>query len=204
MSSAQFFLASRSPRRSQLLQQLGLRFEALPADIPEQPQPGQSPADYVLAMARGKAAAAAGMRATSLPMLGADTEVVIDGEILGKPGSRDAGISMLRRLAGREHAVYSGVALLQQGRCETALSITQVWFDEISELQAAAYWDTGEPMDKAGGYAIQGLAACFVREIRGSYSGVMGLPLFETRVLLERFGIAVLAPHPSRLAPHTS
>jgi septum formation protein len=183
------YLASRSPRRSQLLAQLGLRFEVLPGDIVEQPGPGQPASAYVLQMARGKALAAARAASKPLPVLGADTEVVVDGEILGKPAGREDGIRMLMRLAGREHAVYSGVAVLGDDRCETALSVTQVWFGDVSAPQAAAYWETGEPADKAGGYAIQGLGARFVRDIHGSYSGVMGLPLYETAQLLERFGV---------------
>jgi septum formation protein len=184
-----FYLASRSPRRAQLLEQLGLRFEISPADFAEQLQPGQTAADYVLAMARGKAHAAG---TQSLPVLGADTEVVLDDQILGKPAGREQAIAMLLRLAAREHLVYSGVAVAHQGRCETALSVTTVCFGEISAAQAAAYWDTGEPPDKAGGYAIQGAGAMFVKQIHGSYSGVMGLPLFETCELLRRFGVLPL------------
>ena len=195
--SLQIYLASRSPRRSQLLAQLGLQFKVLPADIAERPGPGQAAADYVLAMARGKAQAAAAAAPESLPVLGADTEVVVDGEILGKPASRDQAIAMLLRLSGRSHIVYSGIALVHRGHCESGLSRTEVDFGAIDPAEAAAYWESGEPADKAGGYAIQGLGAAFVRQIRGSYSGVMGLPLFETCTLLRRFGIAVLAPSAS-------
>ena len=190
---ASFYLASRSPRRAQLLDQLGLRFEILASDFAEQFQPGQTAADHVLAMARGKAHAAG---ARSLPVLGADTEVVLDSQILGKPAGREEAIAMLLRLAAREHVVYSGVAVAHQDRCKTALSVTTVSFGEISAAQAAAYWDTGEPSDKAGGYAIQGVGAMFVKQIRGSYSGVMGLPLFETCELLRSFGVFPL--HSSR------
>ena len=181
-----------------MLDQLGLRFEILHADFVEHLQPGQSAGDYVLAMARGKAHA---VGARSLPVLGADTEVVIDSQILGKPAGREEAIAMLLRLAAREHVVYSGVAVAHEGRCETALSVTTVRFGEISVAQAAAYWDTGEPSDKAGGYAIQGVGAMFVQQIRGSYSGVMGLPLFETCELLRRLGVL---PQPSRFAVHTA
>jgi len=186
---AQLYLASRSPRRSQLLTQLQLRFELLEADIDETPATGQAPDTYVLAMARGKAAEGLRHAPVDLPVLGADTEVVVDGEILGKPRSREHALSMLKRLSSREHIVYSGVAVLQGARHETALSVTSVKFGEIDDALAAAYWERGEPRDKAGAYAIQGLGAMFIQEIRGSYSGVMGLPLYETARLLARFGV---------------
>jgi len=186
--SAQLYLASRSPRRQELLRQVGLRFEVVAADVDERRQPGQSPADYAVAMALGKARAA--RVAQPLPVLGADTDVVIDGEILGKPRGRDEALAMLARLAGRTHEVYSGVALVLGDRAETALSVTRVSFGPVTPAQAAAYWDSGEPADKAGAYAIQGRGAQFVREIHGSYSGVVGLPLHETLELLRRFGVA--------------
>jgi len=188
----QLYLASRSPRRSQLLAQLQLRFEVLAADIPEEPGPDQSAEAFVLAMATGKASAARRQAALDLPVLGADTEVVIDGEILGKPADAGRATAMLQRLSGRSHRVYSAVSVLQGARQETALSVTEVQFGEITPALAQAYWRTGEPADKAGGYAIQGLGAMFVREIRGSYSGVMGLPLFETAEALAKAGFAVL------------
>jgi len=164
-----------------------LRFAIVPAEVDEQRSPGQSPADYAVATALAKARAA---RAPGPePVLGADTDVVIDGEILGKPADRAQALAMLQRLAGRTHEVYSGVAVVQGARAETALSVTRVTFGPISAAQAQAYWDTGEPADKAGAYAIQGLGAKFVRHIEGSYSGVMGLPLYETLQLLEEFGV---------------
>ena len=187
--SAQLYLASRSPRRAQFLQQLGLRFETLPADVPEQPGPGQLPADYALATALAKARAAAALAPLPLPVLGADTDVSVDGEILGKPRDRADALAMLARLSGRSHEVCSAVALIAGGRTESAVSVTRVHFGPISPQQAAAYWDTGEPADKAGAYAIQGHAARWVRSIEGSYSGVVGLPLYETCELLRRVGI---------------
>jgi septum formation protein len=189
--AAQLYLASRSPRRIQFLQQLGLRFEILPGDLAEQPQPGQSPADYALAMALAKARAAALHAPAPLPVLGADTDVAIDGEILGKPRHRDDALRMLDRLSGRTHEVCSAVAVAVAGRIETALTVTRVSFGVISASAASAYWDSGEPADKAGAYAIQGYAARWVRSIEGSYSGVVGLPLYETCELLERSGVAV-------------
>ena len=186
--SVQLYLASRSPRRQELLRQVGVRFAIVTAGVEERRRPGQSPADYAVATALAKARAA---RAPGpQPVLGADTDVVIDGEILGKPADRAQALSMLQRLAGRTHEVYSGVALVQGAREQAALSVTRVTFGPISAAQAAAYWDTGEPADKAGAYGIQGRGARFVQRIEGSYSGVMGLPLYETVQLLEAFGVA--------------
>ncbi|PPE75959.1 septum formation protein Maf [Solimonas fluminis] len=184
-----FYLASRSPRRQELLKQLGLDFEVLPADIPEEPGPAEAPADYALRMARGKALAAQALAPRPLPVLGADTDVVLDGRILGKPRDRAHALELLAALADREHEVYSAVALAQGARVETRLSVTRVRFGAVSAAAASAYWDSGEPADKAGGYGIQGLGAQFVREIQGSYSGVVGLPLYETVELLGEFGV---------------
>jgi septum formation protein len=184
----QIYLASRSPRRQELLRQVGVRFEVVDAGGDERREPGQGPADYAIAMALAKARAARAPRA--LPVLGADTDVVIDDEILGKPRDRDDALAMLARLADRTHEVYSGVAVVHGTRAETALSVTRVSFGAITPAQAAAYWDSGEPAGKAGAYAIQGLGARFVREIHGSYSGVVGLPLHETLALLARVGVA--------------
>jgi len=185
----QLYLASRSPRRQELLRQVGLRFELLAGDVPELRRPGQAPAEYAIEMALAKARTARAAAPRTLPVLGADTDVVIDGEILGKPAHRDEAMAMLSRLANRTHEVFSSVAVVLDGRSETALSVTRVSFGAITPQQAAAYWETGEPADKAGAYAIQGFGAQFVREIHGSYSGVVGLPLYETLGLLERFGV---------------
>jgi septum formation protein len=188
----QLLLASRSPRRQDLLRQLGLRFAVCPADVPEQPGRDESPAAYACRIALDKARTGARTAATALPVLGADTDVVLDGEILGKPADRDHGIALLLRLAGRTHEVYSAVAVVHDGREAVRLSVSEVSFGPVPASAAAAYWDSGEPADKAGGYAIQGLGAAFVREIRGSYSGIVGLPAFETCELLREFGIEVL------------
>lgn len=189
-----FYLASRSPRRQELLKQLGLIFEVLPADIPEEPGPAEAPADYALRMAREKALAAQALAPRPLPVLGADTDVVLDGRILGKPRDRAHALELLAALADREHEVYSAVALVQGERVATRLSVTRVRFGTVTPAAAAAYWDSGEPADKAGGYGIQGLGAQFVREIQGSYSGVVGLPLYETVELLGEFGVGAGAP----------
>jgi len=191
-TSLQFHLASASPRRQELLRQLGLHFDVRPADIAEQAWPGEAPADYARRIALEKARAAQTRLDDGLPVMGADTDVVLDGQILGKPRDRDDALAILAALSGREHEVYSAVAIVQGARAEVLLSVTRVQFGPISPDAAARYWDTGEPADKAGAYGIQGLGAQFVKGLSGSYSGVVGLPLFETTELLLRFGIHTL------------
>jgi septum formation protein len=187
-----FYLASASPRRRELLAQLRYRFAALQVDIDETPRPGETAAGLVLRLAGQKAAA--GTRLVELsgprPVLGADTAVSVDGRILGKPATCDEAVAMLSLLSGREHEVLTGVALLTAGRLATVLSATTVVFRTVTVAEMRRYWDTGEPRDKAGGYAIQGLAAAFVARIEGSYSGVVGLPLFETVRLLQDSGVS--------------
>ncbi|MGH8456258.1 MAG: Maf family protein [Stenotrophobium sp.] len=185
----QFLLASQSPRRQELLRQLHYHFELRPAGIPEQAQPGETSAHYARRLALEKARAAQALATTPLPVLGADTDVVLDGRILGKPCDRADALAMLAALSNREHEVYSAVAVVQGGREEVALSVTAVSFGEIAPEAAARYWDSGEPADKAGAYGIQGIGAQFVKAIRGSYSGVVGLPLYETVQLLKKFNI---------------
>ncbi len=185
------YLASASPRRSQLLEQLGVPFEACPADIDEDVRRGEDPADYVLRLAGAKAEAACALlpAAAEAPVLAADTAVVIDGEVLGKPGGEAEALAMLERLSGRKHAVYTGVALRAGRALEHALAASEVTFRATTQAERRAYCATGEPYDKAGGYGIQGYGAAFVAHISGSYSAVMGLPLFETASLLERIGL---------------
>lgn len=185
----QLHLASQSPRRQDLLRQVGFRFDLVASDVSEIPEPGQAPADYAVAMALAKARAARVPAGSRLPVLGADTDVALGERILGKPRDRADGLEMLRALAHRTHQVYSAVAVLRGEHFETALSVTDVSFGTITPAQAEAYWDSGEPADKAGGYGIQGLGAQFVKEIRGSYSGVVGLPLYETLQILKRFDV---------------
>lgn len=193
-AAPQFILASRSPRRVELLRGLGLRFECRPADVPEIPAPGESPAGFARRLARSKAQAAGGSGPDAgLPRLGADTDVSVDGRILGKPGDRDAALQMLASLSGRTHQVCSAVALVVGERVFETLTVTDVEFGPITRAEAEAYWDSGEPADKAGAYAIQGGAARWVRAIRGSYTGVVGLPLLETLELLAQAGIAPAA-----------
>ncbi len=184
-------LASQSPRRRELLEQLGLEFRVQPADIDEQVLAGELPQAFVERMALEKARAVASEQPDAL-VLGSDTIVVVDGHIMGKPRDRDEGLRMLGRLSGREHEVLSAVALLgpQGEACRTQFS--RVCFRTLSRQEMDAYWATGEPADKAGAYAIQGLAAIFIEQLSGSYSGVMGLPLYETATLLRNAGLVLL------------
>ena len=189
--SPQLYLASASPRRREILAQMGLRFRVLVQDVDESPLAGEPAQDYVRRLAQAKAEA--GRRdleeGDGLPVLGADTVVLVDGRLLGKPRHREEALEILRLLSGREHRVVTAVALAAPGRHACAVSDTAVEFRPLSEREMAAYWDTGEPRDKAGAYAIQGLGALFVRRIAGSYSGVVGLPICETAALLAEFGL---------------
>ena len=185
------FLASASPRRSELLRQIGVRFEVRAAAIPEEPLPGEAPADYVLRLAKAKAHAVAVALAPSerRPVLAADTAVVLDGELLGKPVDTAEAAATLERLSGRSHRVLTAVALDCGTEIESLLSDSEVRFRATTASERLAYCATGEPFDKAGGYGIQGHAAVFVESLQGSYSGVVGLPLFETAALLARAGV---------------
>ena len=178
-------LASASPRRRELLEQIGLAFTVQLVDVDESVLPDEDPAHYVERLARAKAEA--GMRLfpdRDTLVLGSDTTVVCDGAILGKPASQEAGLAMLRQLSGRTHKVMTAVALAGQYGCYARLAITEVQFRTLLEEEILSYWQTGEPQDKAGGYGIQGKGAIFVSAIYGSYSAVVGLPLEETAELL--------------------
>lgn len=187
--AAQLILASASPRRRELLAQLGVVFCVEPAEIDETPHPGESAVAFAQRMARDKAQAAYQRSHASLPVLAADTVVSIDQQILGKPQDRADAIMMLQSLSGRSHWVYSALALRCSSGLQEKLSATQVWFKPLSLEAISAYWETGEPKDKAGAYGIQGLGGLFVERIDGSYTGVMGLPIFETGQLLAACGI---------------
>ncbi len=180
-------LASRSPRRRELLAQLGVVVSVIPADIDETPAPAETPWDYVERIARQKAAAVP-PRAGSC-VLAADTAVVVDGDILGKPANLDAGRQMLRRLSGRVHQVFTAVALQSPHELRVICTETRVAFRPLGEAECERYLASDEPWDKAGAYAIQGLGGAFVERIDGSYSSVVGLPLCETLALLRRAGI---------------
>jgi septum formation protein len=188
------YLASASPRRRELLEQIGVRYQLLKVDVPEVRAPAESPEEYVLRVALAKARAGYALLdgADDHPVMGADTAVVLGGEVLGKPHDQEDAINMMQRLAGREHLVLSGVALVSGDKEQGRLSVSHVRFRPIGGDEALAYWHTGEPADKAGGYGIQGLAAMFIERLEGSYSGVMGLPLFEAAQLLAQFGIVPL------------
>ncbi|MEA3109755.1 MAG: nucleoside triphosphate pyrophosphatase [Gammaproteobacteria bacterium] len=191
MSANFVYLASGSPRRRELLAQIGVPFQVLTVTVDEAHLPGELPDAYVLRLARQKADA--GWRArpalSASPVLAADTTVVLDGKILAKPTDRRDGERMLRELGGRTHEVLTAVAVATTPGLSSRTSRSEVTFRAISAAEARDYWATSEPLDKAGGYAIQGGAAVFVADLKGSYSGVMGLPLFETAELLEQAGV---------------
>lgn len=187
----ELFLASASPRRRELLSQAGVAFDVIGGiAVDETPQPGEAPEALVRRLALRKAqaglAALAARRVepTAARVLGADTEVALEGRVFGKPVDEDDCVAMLAALSGRTHDVLSAVALVGGGREQVVLSASRVTFRAVGAAEARAYWATGEPGDKAGGYAIQGRAAAFVSRLEGSYSGVVGLPLFETLELL--------------------
>jgi septum formation protein len=185
------YLASQSPRRRELLRQLGVEFSILDVDVPEQREPGEPPEDYVSRVAHEKAAAGL-MQVVAVPgavVIGADTEVVLGDDVFGKPADDVDAARMLRRLSGRTHQALSAVWCVSAAREEHALSETLVEFMPLDEDDIAAYIASGEPFGKAGAYAIQGRAAAFVRRLDGSHSGVMGLPLHETAQLLRGFGV---------------
>ncbi|MNM23963.1 septum formation inhibitor Maf [Pseudomonas putida] len=184
------YLASGSPRRRELLTQIGVPFIVISAPIDESPLPSESAPAYVERLARAKAAAGLARVDGPAVVLGADTAVVLDGRILGKPENREDALAMLADLSGREHQVLTAVALDDGQRVHSFCVTSTVRFRAISTDEAQRYWASGEPVDKAGGYAVQGLGAVFVTGLSGSYSAVVGLPLCETADLLGQFGIA--------------
>jgi septum formation protein len=192
------YLASGSPRRRELLTQIGVRFDLVKTAVDERWRPGEEPLEYVLRLAAEKAQAGLeqleGRGVRSPVVLGADTAGVLHGEILGKPRDRDDAIAMLLRMGGHTHQVITGIALATDAGVLVSHSITDVTFRPLSEREAEAYWNSGEPADKAGAYGIQGFGAIFVARIEGSYTGVVGLPLFETAQLLQQAGVPVWQP----------
>lgn len=186
-----FLLASRSPRRRELLDLIGAAYGVIEVDVDETPAAGVTPGDYVRGTALAKARAGwTGWRG-NLPVLGADTAVILGGEIMGKPRDEAHARAMLRRLSGRWHEVLTAFAVVQHERETVGMTRTRVLMASLSETEIAAYWASGEPADKAGAYAIQGRGSAYVREIRGSYTGVVGLPLHETLRALVRFGVSI-------------
>jgi septum formation protein len=186
-SDSFIYLASGSPRRRELLQQIGVSFRVVSAELDETAFQGESPLAYVSRLAEAKAGVG-WERSRDLgaaPVLAADTAVVLDAKILGKPADMNDAMAMLLELSGRAHQVLTAVALRTAAGTEVKVSHSTVTFRSIDPDEARAYWETGEPSDKAGAYAIQGYAAIFISDLKGSYSGVMGLPLFETAALLK-------------------
>ncbi|GAA5173594.1 Maf family protein [Niveibacterium umoris] len=200
MLPPRIYLASRSPRRRELLHQIGVAFDTLlfrappreDPDVCEDVLPGEHPDDYVVRVARAKAAGGwnrLAMRSlVPHPVLSADTTIDVDGEIIGKPADEADAVAILQRLSGRSHRVLTAIAMADGTRIEHRLSVSEVRFGALSDEEIRRYVASGEPMDKAGAYGIQGRAAAFVAEIRGSYTGIVGLPLHETAQLLRVFG----------------
>ncbi len=192
MTDPCIYLASASPRRREILDTLGIRFIHGGVDLDESARDGERAHEMAQRLAHEKSLAVTAETARGLPVLGADTVVVLGERIFGKPASAADALEMLSALSGRSHHVLTAVALRAGSDVRTAISDTEVRFRDISTLEAQRYWQTGEPRDKAGGYAIQGLGGIFVDSICGSYSGVVGLPVFETATLLRKAGIDVL------------
>ncbi|GAA0689478.1 Maf family protein [Marinobacterium maritimum] len=186
----ELILASASPRRRELLSQIGVPFRCCPVDIDETPQPEEPAQAYVERLALEKAVACRQLNPAAV-VLGSDTSVVVDGRILGKPVDEADAVRMLMMLSGRRHQVMTAVAVVDEQRQRVETVTTDVAFIELDEARCRAYWRTGEPCDKAGAYGIQGLGAVLVRGIEGSYSAVVGLPLMQTAALLQQFDIPV-------------
>jgi len=186
VTEPRILLASASPRRSELLRQVGIAHSIRPVDIDESVHVGEAPSAYVLRLAEAKAAALWRQLAAAerKPVLAADTTVALEGEIFGKPGSLGEARAMLGRLSGRTHEVHTAVAVLHERGAAARVNSSTVTFRALTPAEIDGYWHTGEPADKAGGYAVQGRAAAFISHIAGSYSGIMGLPLYETWELL--------------------
>ena len=186
--SVQIILASASPRRKELLDQIKVTYKVHPVDLDETPLPDETPLDYVQRLAAEKSAACVAQLKTEIPVLAADTAVILGNVIMGKPKDQADALAMLTQLSGKTHQVYSAISL--RGREHSlAVSITEVTFRCLTEREMLDYWHSGEPVDKAGSYAIQGMGGVFVESIKGSFSGVVGLPLFETAELLSKQGI---------------
>ncbi len=186
--SVQIILASASPRRKELLDQINVSYRVYPVDLDETPWPDEAPLDYVQRVAAEKSAACKAQLDTEIPVLAADTAVILGAVIMGKPKDKADAMAMLTQLSGKTHQVYSAISLRGREHGQ-AVSITEVTFRCLTEQEILAYWHSGEPLDKAGSYAIQGRGGVFIESIKGSFSGVVGLPLFETAELLSKQGI---------------
>lgn len=188
----QIYLASNSPRRQELLKQMGVSFTVIPQFVEEKHRPEESPENLVARLAVEKASdGLARLDNDRIPVLGSDTAVVLNGNILGKPQNKEQAIDMLLSLSGKTHQVMTAVALTNHSQSRVLLSISEVSFSKLSRELCENYWQTGEPADKAGSYGIQGKGAVFISNINGSYSGVMGLPIYETASLLKQFGVSI-------------
>lgn len=192
--SFDIYLASASPRRRELLEQIGVKYRLLAVDVDETPRVAEAAEDYVARLALEKAHAGWQLidNKEQKPVLGADTAVVINNQILGKPADKQQALEMLMSLSGTTHQVLSGVALVMENTEAVRVNTSLVTFRDLSEAECEAYWHTGEPADKAGSYAIQGRAAMFITNLAGSFTGVMGLPLYETAELLQNVGVNLL------------
>ena len=188
--TTQLVLASASPRRRELLDQIKVCYSVYPVDIDETPYPDEPPQDYVLRMALEKSLVCVEQIGSQIPVLAADTTVVLGSSIMGKPKDQRDALAMLAQLSGKTHQVYSAISLRGHQHSQ-AVTVTDVTFRHLTEDEIMAYWLSGEPIDKAGSYAIQGKGAVFVESIKGSFSGVVGLPLFETAELLLKQGIEI-------------
>lgn len=191
----QLVLASASPRRRELLQQIGLTFQVIPSRAEEQIRPGETPEEHVIRLSLDKATEVANRDDISGRwFIGSDTIVLCDSQILGKPGDELHAATMLRQLSGREHQVLSGYAIIdrQTGKRRSEAVITNVWFRQLTEVEIKSYIATGEPADKAGAYAIQGMGICFVARIEGSYTNVVGLPLCKLTLAMKELGVPLL------------
>lgn len=193
MNKPDLHLASASPRRHELLTALGLSFTFGGVDVDESSLPGETAMEMVLRLATLKARTAFDAGDYAVPVLGADTVVVLEDRVFGKPESKEEALAMLASLSGRAHEVLTGVAVVLNDELQTAVSLTEVQFREIHPDEALAYWQSGEPVGKAGAYAVQGVGGIFVCEIHGSYTGVVGLPVYETAELLRKAGIELPA-----------
>lgn len=187
MTEKKLYLASGSPRRKELLAQLGYQFEIVKPDIPEQREADEAPDAYVQRLAQEKACAGMAMTDGAGVVVGSDTIVVADGQVLEKPSSFDHARSMLQTLSGARHQVMTAVSVVDSNKQRTVLVTTDVWFKPLTEQEISDYWQSGEPCDKAGGYGIQGIGGRFVARIEGSYHAVVGLPMMETDQLLHQF-----------------
>lgn len=191
MQDYDLILASASPRRTEILRQIGVRHQIVPADIDETPNAGECAIEYVQRMALEKAQHVISAHSDTTPVLGADTCVVCGSKIFGKPRNQNEAMKMLEALSGKSHWVHTAVAVGNKHNCSVVMSTTEVVFRKLTKQECLNYWATGEPCDKAGGYAIQGYGAVFVESIVGSFSGVVGLPIEQTSVLLKKFGVAI-------------